>query len=234
MYVDSMIGEFLNSLNKKILDKTIIVIFSEHGEMFAKHGRFGRSGAIRGTLYDEVIHVPLIIKLPGIKGKRVKGLTQIIDIMPTLLDILDIPFSQKVQGKNLLPLINDRKTVNEYVYAGTIYNKGRPEPHPFYSVQSINESIRGYKWKLIREVSFSDSDENLLEQAGEETFELYNLKNDPDEYTNLVDKYPKITKDLKEKLNKWVKHSQEFTSIYPTSQKFPEDLLRDARKHGYW
>jgi arylsulfatase A-like enzyme len=226
-----MVGEFLNSLDKKILNSTIILIFSEHGEMFAKHGRFGRAGTIRGTLYDDVVHIPLIIKTPKRQTKKVRGLVQIIDIMPTILDILDIPFSQEIQGKSLVPLINRNKSVNEYVYAGLEFNINRPRPHPFYPNQSINESIRDHKWKLIREVKFPNPNEN---KQIEETFELYDLQQDPDELTNLADEFPDITKDLKKKLSQWVKWSKEFITVQPSTKEVSEELLRDAREHGYW
>lgn len=235
LYEDFMIGKFLNSLDKTILNNTIIVVFSEHGEMFAKHGRFGRAGTIRGTLYDDVIHISLIIKLPERQDKRVNGLVQIIDIMPTIIDLLDIPSSQKIQGKSLLPLINTGKSVNEYVYAGLQFNVGKPVPQPpFYLFRSINESIRGRKWKLIREITFADTSSNTDQKIAEETFELYNLQDDPDELINLTDKHPNITKDLKERLSRWVKWSQGFASVYPSTQKIPSKLLEDARKHGYW
>jgi arylsulfatase A-like enzyme len=234
LYQDSMIGDFLNSLDRKMLDKTIIIIFSEHGEMFARHGRFGRAGAVRGTLYDEVVHIPLIIKIPERQGRRVKGLVQIIDIMPTILEFLDIPLSQKIQGKSLIPLIEDNKPVNEFVYAGAIYNIHRPLPNPFYPFQSIDESIRNYEWKLIREVIFSQSSDDSTKQPLEETFELYNLQDDAAESNNLVKDYPEITKDLKEKLNRWAERSREFTPARPFTQEIPESLLENARKHGYW
>ncbi len=93
-------------------EKTIIIILSEHGEMFAKHGRFGRAGTTRGTMYDDVIHIPLIIKLPHSSGERVEGLAQIIDIMPTLLDILGIHPALEIQGRSLLPLIGAKADIN--------------------------------------------------------------------------------------------------------------------------
>lgn len=237
MSVDSMIGKFLNSLSKKILDKTIIVIFSEHGEMFAKHGRFGRAGAIRGTFYDEVVHVPLIIKIPHFRGKRIQGLTQLIDILPTLLDILNIPYFEKIQGKSLLPLVNGSESVNDYIYGGTIYNKERPEPYSYYKVQSFNEYVRDNKWKLIHEVNLTNDDkENLKNKAGneKETFELYDIEDDPQEYNNLAEKYPAILKDLKEKLSKWAQLSQNYLPVYLSSKEIPKSLIEDARKHGYW
>ncbi len=233
--VDAQVGKFLNSLSKKILDKTIIVIFSEHGEMFAKHGRFGRAGAIRGTFYDEVVHVPLIIKVPHVSGRRIEGLAQLVDIMPTILDILGIPFSQKVQGESLLSLINDFGPVNDYIYGGTIYNKERPEPYPYYKVQSLNEYIRDKKWKLIHEINLSKTDENSVLNSGEkETFELYDIQRDPEEYRNLADEYPEIAKDLKEKLSRWAEWSEKYLPVYLSSKNIPKNMIEDARKHGYW
>lgn len=236
--VDSLIGNFLNSLNKELLNKTIIVVFSEHGEMFAKHGRFGRAGTIRGTLYNDVVHVPLIIKFPQVEGKRIKGLVQIIDIMPTLLDILDIPFSPQIQGKSLVPLINGFTPVNDYVYAGLQFNTQRPQPHPFFNFESINESIRNYKWKLIHEIIYPSGQKNVAqnhsEEKQEETFELYDLQNDQNELTNLVEKYPEVMNELKGKLGAWAKQSQEFVPVVPSTRDFPNDLLEEAKKKGYW
>ena len=79
--------------------------------MFAKHGRFGRAGATRGTLYDEVLHIPLIIKTPkSNKGIVINNLVQTIDIMPTVLDILNTPYDKnKIQGKNLITLMTENK-----------------------------------------------------------------------------------------------------------------------------
>lgn len=233
LYVDYMVGTFLNSIDKKILDKTIIIIYSEHGEMFAKHGRFGRAGTIRGTLYDDVVHVPLIIKLPTEINKRISGLVQIIDIMPTLLDILDISLSHKIQGKSMLPLINKNQSINEYVYAGLPYNVERPSPIFFYQAQSINESIRNEHWKLIREVTSVKSNQRKDEKS-QEIFELYNLQDDPKEDKNVMNASPDILKDLKKKLSDWSKWAAEFIPLKPSTMKVPEKLLKDAKEHGYW
>ena len=140
---DNSVGLFLQYLeDNSLLDNTIVVIYSEHGEMFGKNGRFGRAGTNRGTLYDEVIHVPLIIKHPNIKnGKRINGLVQLIDIMPTVLDFLNIeqPKENNIQGISLLPLIFEGKSVNEYVYAGAEFGK---EKFQFFDILTLNESIR--------------------------------------------------------------------------------------------
>lgn len=233
--VDSQVGKFLNNLPKKVLNKTVIVIFSEHGEMFAKHGRFGRAGSIRGALYDEVVHIPLLIKVPRVKGKRINGLAQLIDIMPTILDILNIPPSVKGQGKSLLPLINASSPVNDYIFGGAVYNKERPDPYPYYDVQSINEYIRDNKWKLIHEINFGKTAEGSSAGSGDkEIFELYDIVNDPEEYNDLSGRYPLVLRDLQEKLIKWKRWSGRYLPGDLSVKKIPKSLIDDARDHGYW
>lgn len=230
--VDEIVSNFLNNLDKKILDKTIIVIFSDHGEMFAKHGRFGRAGTTRGTLYDDVLHIPLIIKIPQKGSKTINGLVQIIDIMPTLLNSLDISINRKMQGKDLTSLVVNDKLINDYVFAGSKFGVGLR--NLIYKIKSLNESIRNDKWKLIREVNFPNTEENNKKQIEEEFYELYDLENDPDELNNLINKEVKIANDLKEKLSKWVKESQEFLLTEPQTQELPEDFIEEAKKRGYW
>ena len=62
---DAQVGAFLERLDPQVRARTVIVVFSEHGEMFGRHGRFGRAGTVRGNLHDDVAHVPLIIHIPG-------------------------------------------------------------------------------------------------------------------------------------------------------------------------
>ncbi|MEE8131729.1 MAG: sulfatase-like hydrolase/transferase [Candidatus Paceibacterota bacterium] len=191
---DNSVNEFLKELEKLgLMDKTIIIILSEHGEMFGKHGRFGRAGTNRGTLYDEVLHVPLIIKHPKIKeAKRINGLAQLIDVMPTILDFLDIPSPVQSQGKSLIPLIYEGKEVNDYVYAGAKFGQVDFE---YFNLLSANEMVRDKEWKLLREVIF--------EESPQLTWELYNVAEDPDELNNLISQRPDVFNSLKEKLSKW-------------------------------
>lgn len=232
--VDREVVEFLASLDKSLLNKTIVVIFSEHGEMFAKHGRFGRAGSIRGTLYDDVVHVPLIIRLPYAKGKRLRGLAQIIDIMPTLLEMLGIPSTPGIQGRSLMPLVNRGERVNEFVYAGAKFNLGGSDPVPFYDTVSINESIRSEKWKFIHEVKFANPGKDGPAEVDGENFELYDLEGDPNEQSNLADKLPDETKSLKDRLAEWAYSSRKPALPGQSSMDIPEDVREKAKKHGYW
>lgn len=229
--VDSLLAEFLNELDKKVLDKTIVIVFSDHGEMFAKHGRFGRAGTIRGTLYDDVLHIPLIIKLPNVKGKKITGLVQTIDVMPTLLNILDLPNDDYfMAGKDLVPLINGKKeSVNDFIFSGSEFKVDLIDF--VYKDKSINEAIRDEQWKLIHEVVFDEKDENKIKS---ETYELYDITKDPMELNNLIGHENEIEKNLKTNLVDWVKSAKEFANQTPKTKELSDDFINEARKMGYW
>jgi hypothetical protein len=231
--VDREVGEFLASLDKALLDRTIVVVLSEHGEMFAKHGRFGRAGGIRGTLYDDVVHVPLLIRLPGVPGKRIKGMVQLVDVMPTLMELLGVPLRDKVQGVSLLPLVNSGSPVNSYVCGGTRYNSYMPETYGPYGMSSINEYVRDDKWKLIHEITFPDG-KGGARPSPEETYELYSVPNDPNESTNAAAAEPAAVEELKGKLRKCVETSRALTRGEPAIRSIPKEVMEKARQHGYW
>lgn len=177
--VDNLLNRFFDEIKKLGLEKdTIIILFSEHGDAFGQHGRFMRGGPLRGTFYDEVLHVPLIIKHPTLKPKKINGLVQLIDVTPTLLDFLGIPNKEVFEGKSLVPLIMDNEEVNEFVFAGS---KFIPlEDNVFFNYSSIVQAVRTREYKLINEKLF-DKDYAVLK----DDYEFYHLSTDPDELTNI-------------------------------------------------
>jgi arylsulfatase A-like enzyme len=241
--VDTLVGGFLGALSPETLKKTIVVVFSDHGEMFEKHGRFGRAGAVRGTHHDDVLHVPLIMRFPDGKAMRVSGLVQMIDVMPTLLHALGVPAPPTIEGKDLAPLLSTGAAVNPYVYSGATYNyealqSSRTAKYPYWTRA---ESIRDLHWKLIREASFDpktvkNAHQRHLRGVGPplfETFELYDIQADPEELVNTADAHPEVTKDLSAKLQSWVQKCASVGSR-PAASKIPEKLLKAARERGYW
>lgn len=227
--VDDLLVEFLQGIDSQILEKTVVVIFSDHGEMFAKHGRFGRAGTIRGTLYDDVLHIPLVMKVPGFEGKRIDGLAQVVDVMPTLLSVLDVPYkSFNMDGQDLSSLIKGTKmNVNEYVFAGS---KFKVDPIDFvYKEESLNESIRDKKWKLIHEIVFDKGGTNKVKT---ETYELYDIVHDSDELKNLIFEEKEAAERLKARLRDWSNTARQTPSAGTTE--LSDDFMSEARKRGYW
>lgn len=117
LYTDGYISELLEKFEEYgILDRTLVVVFGDHGEQFYEHG----SASHGWTLYNEVIDVPLIFRWPSMaaKGTTVSAIVSQVDVMPTILDYLDIEYDGFVQGSSLRPAIEGQKDkLHEVVYA---------------------------------------------------------------------------------------------------------------------
>jgi arylsulfatase A-like enzyme len=113
---DSDLGRMLDFLHSKgLLDNSIVVIAGDHGEQFYEHGHTSHQG-----LFEELIHIPLAISIPDekAKGRTIDSLVSQVDILPTILDVLQIPAPATCQGKSLKPLIEKKvESVNEFVFA---------------------------------------------------------------------------------------------------------------------
>ncbi len=105
-YVDTEIDRLLDYLDLIGLQhNTLIIITADHGAEFLEHGNMFHQSQL---LYDELTHVPLICQVPGIRvPKRVPEIVRHIDLMPTLLELYDLPRSRGVQGQSLEPLLTD-------------------------------------------------------------------------------------------------------------------------------
>lgn len=128
--VDRWIGHLLNTLEIMGLDEeTCVILTSDHGFYHGEHGLIGkvqldREGRIvlRWPLYRTISHIPLLVRIPGYKSGKVKGFCQPPDLLPTLLDIAGIKVPTHIQGKSLLPEIQDESNgrsscaVSSYTY----------------------------------------------------------------------------------------------------------------------
>lgn len=103
-YVDHMLEEFFSDLeNSRLLGNTVVVLLSDHGESFYEHGSWAHSW----NVYQELTHVPILIRLPD---KRYAGSTReervsLLDVIPTLFDVLGWKPPNDWQGRSLLPLV---------------------------------------------------------------------------------------------------------------------------------
>jgi len=120
-YTDYYVGKVLEILETlQLLDKTIIIITSDHGEAFGEHGKF-----FHQQLYKEDVHVPFIIRIPGQQyQERIPSRVGIIDIMPTMLDMANIPYSEELQGESLLPLMKESEKRQDYVISTGFPRRG--------------------------------------------------------------------------------------------------------------
>jgi arylsulfatase A-like enzyme len=183
-FTDEQVGRVLDELSKLgLLDNTIVVITSDHGEILYEHEYyFGHDIAV----YDECTMVPLIVRIPGIgtPGKRVPGLVQSIDIFPTVLEALSIKPPRPVEGKSLVPLIEGK--------AGSTTEYGFTETFPFPEKCPPRHAVRTENAKVMW----------CEEPSGEITKMYYDLAADPGETANL---YPTpAATALDDTLSAWI------------------------------
>ena len=174
-YVDNVIGSIIHTINELgIRNKTLIILTADHGEEFAEHGGLGHV-----ELYDEIIHVPLIISIPDQKPKRFGDDVMSIDIMPTILGILGTNANITMQGTSII---------------STPLGKAEKKNNVVFSEISLGgerKSVRSNGWKYY--FSSSNQDNEML----------FNLAEDPKELINLKHERPHVIYFLKEMLNKW-------------------------------
>lgn len=191
---DEEVRELLEALKRYgLIERTIVVVTADHGEELFDHGWVGHaSTSLSGTLYDEVIRVPLIMAGPGIpRGRLVTTQVEGVDLMPTILDLLKITPPPFIQGRSLLPLLQGRRHRPQVAFAETtVCGRSCPEDRS----QDRLQTVRRPPWKLIRR----------LRTTGEEQYELFHLASDPRERQNVLPRHPEVTTRLKVELNQLV------------------------------
>ena len=114
---DEHVGKILQLLRDlRLSEKTLVIVLSDHGEAFLEHGKLCHGN----SLYEEVLHVPLIMRLPGVipAGKRVGGNVSQVDLMPTALGLLHLQGPAQMQGIDLSPVIlGDQPLPERMIYS---------------------------------------------------------------------------------------------------------------------
>ncbi|MGH7900317.1 MAG: sulfatase family protein, partial [Thermodesulfobacteriota bacterium] len=149
--------------------------------------------------YDDCVRVPLIIKSPGLKSeiKVVDQPVELINIMPTVLDILNIPANKEAQGRSLMPLmLGNSDSIPKYAFT----ESGR--------ALNYQRMIRTKRWKLIY---IPDRKDQSIMQGM--PFELYDIENDPHELNNLINVEVGIASELKRELFKWMESANRVNEL---------------------
>lgn len=187
-YTDYSIGLVRKKLEDlDLLDETLIIITSDHGEDLDLHGLWGH-----GTVHNTTIFVPLIIRDPKNppKGKRVSGFVQHADNLPTLLEYFpeqERPDFGRI--KNCMPEIPEEFDGNSVL---KLARGERSAPDEIVVETSNQRAYIAPPWKLIW---YKNDDKES---------ELFNLENDPLELNNRADEEKTVLEELSEKLRNWV------------------------------
>jgi arylsulfatase A-like enzyme/Flp pilus assembly protein TadD len=178
-YVDACVGKLLEALRKHALyDETLIAVMADHGESLGAHGE-NTHGVF---LYDETLHVPLLIKLPLNRsaGRRIETRAGLVDVAPTILSVAGVSPPAEMQGQSLLPSLK-AETVTSAV--------GAPEDRPAYA--ETDYPHRAFGWSALRALR---TGKYLYIQTPDR--ELYNQSTDPEESHNLASSSQAVTDTL--------------------------------------
>ena len=212
----------LNELN--LYDKTMIIVTSDHGEEFYEH-----QGWLHfDTLYEEVLHVPLIIKLPGsnYRGNRVSNISRVIDIGPTILDVLGINFSGvPFEGASLMELIKKREKESRLSIGYKFYPQYDNNHQYVFKLQRIS----GHKGmsKIIL-------NENITKNSGAAfDIEFFHLGQDPMEKNNLANLQRIQAQRFLANIRKYYTEAKSAKDRPYKSGKIDEELRKRLKALGY-
>ena len=196
--VDRWAGYFLDMAERLgLFENTLIIWTTDHGHLFGEHSLQGKPGAELGKLYEITTRIPMLVHHPGDlgAGKRVEGIVQPPDMLPSILECLEIPIPSEVQGTSFWPLITgDRERIHEYAFSSRFPSKaGDPTYTPV-------EGATFDGWvgsdRIVEASTITDDEWAYICSPQGMPSELYNLKSDPAQQCNLIEQYPQIAQRM--------------------------------------
>ena len=207
LFTDSQFGSLMEHLRSLDLDaETIVVVLSDHGEEFLEHGGF-----LHNSVFQEILHVPLILRIPGDLGlpssRRIQSVVQLVDVVPTLLEVMGLPAPEHLQGESLLPLIGGQEAPARPVFSQWLAG-GRIV------------ALRDGDWKYIR----------IKRQE-----QLFDLSEDPQELVDLLSMRPDVTARLQDEVDEIIGRSYAFAESTTTSRppRLDEETRQQLEALGY-
>lgn len=201
-YADWAVGELERLLDEAgLFETTLFIVTADHGEAFGEHGYRGHTLSV----YDETIHIPLVVAFPGADppAGRIPDLTQSIDLMPTIFDLLQVTYpGDGVQGRSLVPVMaGQRDELNDYIFA-----RGGGQP-PSYAVRNHSSLLLLYR--------------------GGELRALYDLEDDPRQVHNAIGEQPERAAELEQAFNAFA-HRQKVPPLHFTDPDAPAPEFPDV------
>jgi arylsulfatase A-like enzyme len=190
-YADRQIGGLIEALrSRSLLNNTLIVVLSDHGEGLGFHNHVGHIHQV----YDTLLRVPVVVVWPGFvpEGRRVADVVSLIDVFPTVAELLGVEAPVPASGLSLVPLLRGEAMAPRAVLAASY------RPEAFTDKQAIISD----GFKFIR----SWSPEREWE-------ELYDLENDPDELSDLIASHGEVAERLRTELAERLATSAEGSAV---------------------
>jgi len=173
--IDDHVGRMLQALEESgQAENTLVIFTSDHGESCGDHGLVAKGC----RFYENLVHVPLIVSMPGRfdDGRKLDTLVELTDLAPTLLEVAGQPVPRTMQGRSLMPLLEGQTEKHREFVRSEFYRASGGE------VQSWGTMVRTERYKQV------------LYHGHNGLGELFDLETDPNEFNNLWDD-PRLTKE---------------------------------------
>lgn len=207
LYTDDAVGRLFGRLRElRLWDASVVVVASDHGEGLGQHGYL-----YHGRIYDEQLHVPLLIKLPGMhESRRIRHVTSLVDVLPVLSAATELPIQAaepQFQGRNAL----DPREDCCQAFSERVHRESRAwGPGRRYALTRAD-------WKYFHSTEEGDA--------------LYDLRDDPHETQNVIGDHPEVVKELASELGAWIREcSREPAGEVP---EIDRETLEQLRALGY-
>jgi arylsulfatase A-like enzyme len=213
LYLDAGLKRLYAELKERGLTRNSwIVITADHGEEFGEHGNYKRGHGI--TLYQEVLRVPLIFHAPDAgRGRRVSRQVRLLDVAPTILDLLNLPVPEEMEGRSLGDDILGAASKEDLEAVSQVRVDDRRPARDLLAVTTPS-------FKYV--VDFISGAE-----------ELYDLKADPGETRNLAAANPAAAREFRERAQRFRRtQAAKRMGIVPEAE-IDEELREQLRSLGY-
>ena len=219
--VDTWAGFLLRLVeNMGLADNTVVIFTTDHGFYFGEHGGlFGKmssdkypDGTLRpydepgskwsySPLYEEIVHLPLLIRAPGVPAGVYRGMSSAVDVMPTVLDLLGVEIPDFVQGRSLAPALRDPSLPGrDYVVSSL------PFANPGDPVHSVDNLLRVLTEPPVTTVTSGDW--SLLYSPLPGVSQLYNLGTDPSQQDNVIEAKMDVASELHQRLVRFMRETE--------------------------
>jgi arylsulfatase A-like enzyme len=216
-YTDSQVGRLLTRLRElELTERTLVIVTSDHGEEFMRHGWIGHTR----SLYQELLHVPMIISLPGrIAPGIADEPVSLVDVMPTILEVIGAAKPGKEwEGTSL---------------AARLLSRGELSPQrPIRGEVSFFSDFGRDIEKTTYKVSLLSRRRKVIHDLVSNTWELYDLETDPEELHNLIGQGDAFEAQLVSQLKQW-EATRADQGSKDRSMELDEDAIRNLRELGY-
>jgi arylsulfatase A-like enzyme len=197
--VDRWVGYFMDTAEKLGLFKNTLIIWTtDHGHLFGEHDLQGKPGAELGTLYEPTTRIPLLMHHPGGlgAGKHINGIVQPPDVLPSILEFMGIQVPAYIQGRSFWPLVTGAEArIRDYAFSSRF-----PPTAGDASYTPVEGAVfDGWvgSGRIVEPSTVTDDEWAYLCAVEGMPSELYNIKKDPGQNQNIMDKHPQVARRMR-------------------------------------